>query len=172
MRSAYFCDGFTFFLEFLLQDWSFGVLEFCWPLAGWFVVFLGWAQFNKYFVVWGNHPEVKNAFSQDYTVIGNYLNSLPPERQKIVIANRGGVPVPWPDGIPMSAQSIMFFENAKYGEIKSTYVLPQDLEKIKIKIPATIIPLQYDETLFQRFKVLFPQGYSQENNGILTYQIQ
>jgi len=136
------------------------------------LVALTLVQFNKYFIVWGNHPETKNAFSQDYMIIGNYLNSLPPERQTIVVVNRGGVPVPWPNGIPMSAQTIMFFENAQYGQVKSTFVLPQDLEKLKIKLPSTIIPLQYEENLFQKLETLFPQGYSERNNGILTYQIQ
>lgn len=140
-------------------------------LCSLFLVLLVIAQFNKYFIAWGARSETKNAFSRDYVQIGNYLNELPVNIQKIVVVNRGGVPVPWPDGIPVSAQTTMFIENAKYGEIQSIYLLPKNLEKVKIEKRTVIIPLQYDQDLFQKLQIMFPEGEIRKENEILTYQI-
>ena len=115
-----------------------------------FLFVVGFSEYNKYFIQWGGHPEVKNAFSSDYVEIGNYLNSLPPEIKKYVIVNMPGVPVPWPDGIPMPAQTIMFIENTKYGRPQSIYLLPEDLEKIKIEKETVIVALREDEKLFNK----------------------
>lgn len=140
-------------------------------LCSLFLVLLVIAQFNKYFITWGAHPETKNAFSRDCVQIGNYLNELPADTQKIVVVNRGGVPVPWPDGIPVSAQTIMFIENAKYGKIQSIYLLPESLEKVKIEKRTVIIPLEYDQDLFQKLQIMFPAGEIRKENEISTYQI-
>jgi len=136
------------------------------------LIFFGFAEFQKYFLCWAENPEVKNAFSLDYVKMGNYLNSLPKEIKKYVIVNMPGVPVPYPNGIPMPAQTIMFVENTKYGKIQSTYLLPEDLDKIKIDGEKTVILLmRYDEQLFDTLKYRFPQGEIEERNGILMYKI-
>ena len=109
-----------------------------------FLLMVGVCEGNKYFVKWGARPEVEGAFSSDYVEIGNYLNSLPQETQKYVIVNMPGVPVPWPNGIPMPAQTVMFIESTKYGQPQSTYLLPKDLDQIKIEKNAVIIPMQHD----------------------------
>ncbi|MFQ6049678.1 MAG: ArnT family glycosyltransferase [Candidatus Paceibacterales bacterium] len=130
------------------------------------------AQYWRYFIFWGKNPEVENAFSKNYVKIGNHLNSLPPEAQKFVVVNQSGVPVPWPDGIPMSAQTTMFIENKKYGKPQSVYLLPEDLDKIKVnKMPTVIAPLQYDQNLFKILQIMFPEGKIQEKDGILIYQM-
>ncbi len=129
-------------------------------------------QSNKYFIKWGLNPETKSAFSQDYVEMGNYLNSLPPKVRKIVIVNRGGVPVPWPDGIPMPSQTIMFMENIKYKEIQSSYLLPEEINTIKInKEPTIILPMAYEEKIFQQLEKMFPQGKVKKENEILIYQV-
>jgi 4-amino-4-deoxy-L-arabinose transferase-like glycosyltransferase len=137
-----------------------------------FLSFLISSQLQKYFITWANHPETKNAFSYDYLKIGNYLNSLPEQTQKIVVVNASGVSVPYPDGLPMPAQSIIFIENAEYGKTRSFYILEKDLNNIIIKEPAVIIPMQYNEELFQTMITLFPQGTIINENGVITYAIQ
>jgi 4-amino-4-deoxy-L-arabinose transferase-like glycosyltransferase len=107
-----------------------------------FLLAMGISEFNKYFVKWAKNPEVENAFSKDYVEIGNYLNSLPPEIPKYVIVNESGVPVPFPNGIPMPAQTVMFIERIKFGEPRATYLKPEDLEKIKPGKEAIIIPMK------------------------------
>ena len=100
------------------------------------------------------------------------MNSLSDEIQKIIIVNTGGVPVPYPDGISMPAQSIMFIENTKYGKIRSDYILEKDLDKINVNKPTVMIPMQYNEELFEKIKTLFPQGVIINKNGVMTYAIQ
>jgi len=107
-----------------------------------FLLSMGISEFNKYFVKWAKNLEVENAFSKDYVEIGNYLNSLPSETQKYVIVNVPGVPVPYPDGIPMPAQILMFIERIKFGEPRAIYLKPEDLEKIKPGKEAIIIPMK------------------------------
>lgn len=143
-----------------------------------FLLMTGIIQFDKYFVKWARLPEVEGAFSKNYVEIGNYLNSLPLETQKYVIVNQGGVPVPFPDGLPMPAQTLMFIERTKFGELRSTYLLPEDLEKIMIPVVYTennkkivIIPLAFEQNLFQRLKQIFPQGEIQEQNQVWFYKI-
>ncbi len=137
-----------------------------------FIVFLISAQFQKYFIVWAEHPETKAAFSYEYLKIGDYLNSLPEQTQKIVVINTSGVPVPYPDGLPMPVQSIIFIETAKYGRIRSFYILEKDLNKIGIEKPAVIIPMHYNKELFEKISTLFPQGMIINENGVMTYALQ
>jgi len=137
-----------------------------------FLISMGVTEFDKYFSKWGQHPEVKNAFSADYVEIGNFLNSLPAETQKYVIVNQPGVPVPWPNGIPVPAQTIMFIENAKFGSPQSTYLLPEDLNQIKINNrEAVIVAMRYDESLFAKIQQKFPQGEIQRKDEIWIYEI-
>ena len=108
-----------------------------------FIFFLtfAYAQFDKYFYQWAKKTEVEDAFSKNYVEIGNYLNSLPDDIQKYVVVNQSGVAIPYPDGIPIPSQTSMFIERAKFGKIRATYLLPEDLDKIEIDEKTVIIPL-------------------------------
>jgi len=137
-----------------------------------FLVAISLSEFNKYFVKWGKNPVVRDAFSTDYVIIGNYLNSLPAEFQKYVIVNRSGVPVPFPDGIPMPVQTIMFIENTKYGKTQSIYLLPENLNQIKINGRKTVVfPMRYDQNIFNQLQNLYPQGKIEKKNEIWFYEI-
>jgi len=131
-----------------------------------FFVIVGFVQFSRYFIQWANRPEVKAAFARDYVEIGNYLNSLPPETQKYVIVNQSGVLV---DGIPMPAQTVMFIERTKYGKPEAVYLLPENLNQIEIKEKTVIVPMKYEEGLFQELELKFPGGEIQEVKGIKSY---
>jgi len=150
-----------------IQNKRFLILSFCL-----FILLLGYGEFQKYFLCWAENPEVENAFSSDYVKMGNYLNSLSPEIQKYVIVNRPGVPVPWPDGIPMPAQTIMFIENTKYGSPQSNYLLPKDLDKIKIEKDTIILPMKYEKDLFEDLQKRFPEGEIKKINEIWFYHVQ
>ena len=117
------------------------------------------AQYQRYFIVWAENPETKNAFSYDYVKIGRYLNTLTDETKKYVIVNQSGVLV---DGIPMPAQTVMFIERTKNPkrepqgktswlrhnqvpykpnkEQETIYLLPEDISQIQTK-PNTVIVL-------------------------------
>jgi len=138
-----------------------------------FLLFVSLSEFNKYFFLWAKNPNVKGAFTKKFADIGYYLNSLPPETSKYVIVNEPGVPVPWPNGIPMPAQTVMFIENTKFDHRpQSTYLLPENLNDIKIINKGVIVPMKYEESLAEELKKRFPQGEIQEKNGIWIYQIK
>jgi hypothetical protein len=137
-----------------------------------FLAFVLISEFNKYFLVWANKPEVKSEFNQEYLRMGDYLNSLPEDFEKYVIVNRGGVLVSWANNIPMPAQTLMFLEISKYGEIKSKYLLPEDVEKIKIERRGVILPLICDPDLIKRLKILFPEGKIKETKDFCVYEIE
>jgi len=137
-----------------------------------FLFTVGFLQFDKYFIKWAVRPETEDAFSKDYVQIGNYLNSLPPETPKYVIVNMSGVPVPYPDGIPMPAQTVMFIENIKYGQPRAIYLLPENLDQIEINTKTFIIvPMRYDQSLFNEFSEKFPQGKSEKENDVWFYKV-
>ena len=133
-----------------------------------------YAQFDKYFFQWAKNPETKNAFSENYLETGKYLNSLPDNVQKYVIVNQEGTPVPYPNGIPVPAQTPMFIERIKFGKVRSTYLLPKELNQIRIDRSkgTIIIPLQYDENLLSEVYQKFPYGKIQKKNGFQFYEIK
>jgi 4-amino-4-deoxy-L-arabinose transferase-like glycosyltransferase len=137
-----------------------------------FLSFVSISEFNKYFFVWAKRPEVKSEFTREYLEMGKYLNSLPEDYEKYVIVNRSGVPVSWANNIPMPAQSIMFLEISKYGEIKSKYLLSQDIEKIKIEKRGIILPLICDPDLIERLRILFPEGKIRKTKDFCAYEVE
>jgi len=141
-------------------------------LCSLFIVSLAFGQFYKYYFCWAKNPEVEGAFSKDYVELGNYLNSISEDINKYVIVNQSGVPVPWPDGVSVAAQTPMFIERTKSIYLNSTYVLPEKLNEITInERTAIIVPMRYEESLFNELREKFPQGHTKEENGILIYII-
>ncbi len=128
-------------------------------------------EFSKYFYYWGEKPEVAAAFSQNYTDIGNYLNSLPDDVQKYVIVNQDGVRIPLPNGLPMPAQTSIFIERAKYGKTRAIYLEPNDIGKIKPEKNTVILPLQFDDDLFLKLSQAFPKGEIQRTGSVWFYKI-
>lgn len=145
-------------------------------------------EYQRYFADWGENIEVKGAFTQSYFELGNYLNSLPEEKEKnqetkkYVIVNEPGVPVPFPDGIPMPAQTVMFMENTKiykktrvqsvYLPSRTTYLLPDELDKIEVdkNYRLTVIALmKYDENLIEKITRMFPGGEINKKDGFGVY---
>jgi 4-amino-4-deoxy-L-arabinose transferase-like glycosyltransferase len=142
------------------------VFSFC------FLIFVTIFEFQKYFFVFAKKPEVKSEFTKEYLEMGNYLNSLPEDFEKYVIVNRDGVPISWAGNIPMPAQSIMFLEISKYGKIKSNYLLPKDIEKIKIEKRGIILPMGFDEKIFEKLKEIFPEGQIKKVNEFYVFEVQ
>jgi len=137
-----------------------------------FLAVVGLSEFHKYFFSWAKNPNVEGAYTKKFADLGYYLNSLPQDYKKYVIVNEPGVPVPWPNGIPMPAQTPMFIEAAKFGQPRTVYLLPESLDQIKIDKGTNIILLmKYEAEIFNRLKGIFPQGQIQEKEGIWFYQI-
>lgn len=135
------------------------------------VVSLGYAQYHRYFINWGQNPTVKGAFTHRLVKIGRYLNSLS-SGKKYVIVNQAGTPVPYPNGLPMPAQTPMFLERTKFKEPQSTYIKPENIGEIKPAPFLTIVPLRYQKGIFQNLKQQFPSGKTQKQNDIWVFWIR
>lgn len=127
--------------------------------------------YQRYFIYWAKSPDLKNAFSQNLVEIGNYLNSLPKNYEKYVVVNMSGVPVPFPHGIPMPAQTVMFMERTKFGETKSHYLLPESLDQIKIRERGVIVIMKEEEELLKKILKLFPNGKLKKQAEFLAIEI-
>ena len=148
-----------------------------------FIIFVGYSEFYKYFSTWTKNPNVQGAFTKKFADVGYYLNSLPQDTEKYVIVNEPGVPVPFPDGIPMPSQTIMFIESTKFGRPQSIYLLPEDLDKVKIDEDTenqpfeegleetVIVPMKYEERIFNELKQRWPQGQVEIKDEIFSYKI-
>ncbi len=132
------------------------------------------AQYFRYFVTWGMNPELNNAFSTGYVRIGDFLNSQPEEVKKYVLVNQLGVPVPYPSGISVSAQTIMFTERTKFEKLRAEYLEPKEIDKIESSPDRdTVIALMnYDENLFFELWKRFPEGQIEAEKGVWVYKIK
>lgn len=151
----------------------------CLLLSTAFFIILAYAQYDKYFVRWGRHPEVQGAFTQRLVGIGNLLNTLEDDMTGFVIVNEGDVTVPIKPGltinyyqgkaVPMPAQTVMFVAHKK---TNVKYILPDDIDKIIIKDKgAVIIPIAASQELFNQLKQKFPQGEIGEIEGYYFFKI-
>ncbi len=136
------------------------------------IFFIGYAEYDKYFMDWARNPIVKDAFTQRFVDVGKYLNSLPKDSQKYVIVNAPGVSVPWPNGLPTPAQTPIFIERTVFGEPRATYLKRDELDKISPEKETFIIPINPDKELLQKIQGLYPGGEIKNiNNDIFMYKI-
>lgn len=127
------------------------------------------ANFNKYFLQWAKNPNVAGAFRQDLVDLTDYLNNLPANIQKIILVNESGVPVPYPDGLPMPAQTIIFKSNPNK-EIKYL-TRDENSQTILDNQPAIIIPLKYDQAIFRQLSEKWPDGKPRTFQGFTLFEI-
>lgn len=126
-------------------------------------------EFRRYFIVWAKNPITRGAFTQILVNKAVYLNSLPPKTNKYVFVNEGGVPVPYPDGLPMPTQTLIFLTDKNFN-IK--YLLPKNGATFQgIITPAILLPLRDDENIFNEFKTLFPSGRIETIDGFPVFII-
>lgn len=116
-------------------------------------------SYQKYFVLYANNSNIKGAFADNYVKIGKFLNNLPNETNKYVIVNQGGTLV---NGIPMPTQTTMYitdsYRKANQLEKHIFYVSSNDIDKQDFynKKPYVIVPLDYDDNLFNRLRNYAP----------------
>jgi len=122
--------------------------------------------YNYYFIDWGKNPEVQGAHTQHFVDIGNYLNGLPADAKKYVVVNEGGVPVPFPDGIPMPAQTIMFIT---HGTPNIAYLKPEQLQSVTGK--STIVLMKYDKNILNQLQEMFPDGKILDQKDIWSFEV-
>jgi hypothetical protein len=83
---------------------------------------------GRYFIRWANHPRTAEEFTAHYLPIAQRINELPPATLKYVVVSRGDVIA---DGMPLSAQTVMFLTDTATPEKQETknltYLTPQQL---------------------------------------------
>jgi len=138
-----------------------------WAIVGAILIYSLTLNFYWYFIRWAKDPNMPGAFTYNFVKIGEYINKLPDSVNKYVIVNEAGVPVPYPDGIPMPAQTIMFMERSKYHKLRAIYLKPEEINQIKKGSIAVL--MKYDENILNQLKSKFPKGHSQTKNSITTF---
>jgi len=134
-----------------------------------FLVNVTFHEFFQYFEAWAKNPEVKGAFTENFKMMGEYLNSLPENSLKYVIVNESGVPVPYPQGISMPAQTLIFIERTKNPKIKTHYLKPQDLENKNFENPDIVLLMKEDVVLFEKILAKWPTLRPQKINNFWVF---
>ncbi|MBX4211468.1 MAG: hypothetical protein KW806_01580, partial [Candidatus Yanofskybacteria bacterium] len=92
---------------------------------------------------WAKRPEVQDAFSARYKEVANQLMKLPQSKIKYVLVNADGVLV---NGIPMPAQSVMYFTDTWTAEKQKAkniyYLLPQQYRQGQYNHNGVVIELE------------------------------
>lgn len=82
--------------------------KIAWLMLVFLLLYPALDNFNKYFLRWAVDSETAGAFRQDLVDLSYQLKELPPQAEKYIIVQERGVPVPYPDGLAMPAQTIIF----------------------------------------------------------------
>ena len=137
----------------------------------------------RYFIVWADNDNVKGAFTDTFVDIGRLTSELHRQGWRtVVIVNENGTPVPYPDGIPMPAQTVIFAETAHcyrsgcligktWYSPHSTYLKPDQLGQIVPGPKTIIVPMKDDQAIFDQLSLLFPASQTKERSGIRYFEI-
>ncbi len=142
---------------------------FYYALTAIILLSLVYAQADKYFNSWALKEETAGAFSQNFVLMGRYLNDI--EKDTYVIVNKGGVPVPYPDGIPMPSQTVQFVERTKGNQVDAVYLKEDQLDRINKDKKSSIVLMSYEENLIIKLYKKFPNGFLEEKEGFWVYNI-
>jgi len=121
------------------------------------ILLSGYASLKRYFVDWAQAPQIHAAFSQNFKNMALYLNNLPPNVKKYVVANAGGQIME--DGLPVSAEVVKLLTH--YPTPGIVYIHP-DFDAGIIKFPAKVILMYYDGEAIAKIKAAFPGAYVQK----------
>ncbi len=122
------------------------------------IVWSGAVSLKRYFIDWAQMPQIHAAFSQNFKNMALYLNNLPIDVSKYVIANASGQIME--DGLPVSAQVVKLLTHYRTPGI--TYIRPEDFSPEKIKTPAKIVLMYYSGEIIAKIKSSFPGAYVQK----------
>ena len=125
--------------------------------------------FNKYFSEWGKSPHTEGAFRQDLVDLAKKIKLI--HKNKIyVIANEPGVPVPYPNGLPMPTQTLIFYDKAY--DLNINFIKEENIQKIKENNSIIIIPLVLNKDLTKNLHKNWPNGnIKQITNKFKAYEI-
>lgn len=137
------------------------------------ILWSGYISTKRYFIDWGRSLDIHPAFSQNFKNMALYLNSLPQDYNKYLIANAGSQQI-MEDGLPVSAEVVKLLTYYRTPGI--TYFRPTNFDPQSIKAPAKIVLMYYDGEIIARIKSIFPDALvrkldPQPGNGTDYYVI-
>jgi len=97
------------------------------------IAWSGFAAIKTYFIDWASAPDIHAAFSQNFKNMALYLNNLPPNVNKYVIANAGGQIMD--DGLPVSAEAIKVLTHYPKSSPKQNQFSREPMSKSSIPSP-------------------------------------
>ena len=121
------------------------------------IIWSGFVAIKTYFIDWASAPEIHPAFSQNFKNMALYLNNLPPNVNKYVVANAGGQIMD--DGLPVSAEVIKVLTYYRTPGIE--YFRP-DFDPHSLKAPAKVVLMYYDGEAIAKIKSTFPSVFVQK----------
>lgn len=129
------------------------------------IVWSGAASIQRYFIDWAQAPQIHAAFSQNFKNMALYLNNLPPDVHKYVVANAGGQIME--DGLPVSAEVVKLLT---YYRTPGILYLHTDFNENLIQAPAKIVLMYYNGEVIAKIKAAYTGAYvqkidSQPGNG-------
>ncbi len=164
-------------------DWLIKKINIWLDIRNWlkislFIVFLiavCITTYTQYFIKWGKSYQTADAFSQNYSQLGNYLKYSSPEIKKYIVINADGTDV---RGYPMPSQTVMFltdtFLSDRQKQKNIYYILPKNLDNFiktaKNEQNFQIFMLEIDSKLRQKLNDSIPGLFTYENAGILIQQ--
>jgi 4-amino-4-deoxy-L-arabinose transferase-like glycosyltransferase len=120
-------------------------------------------EYSRYFRIWGAESSLKDAFSQKYVDIADYLNHPTSDIPKYVLVNEGDVLV---DGVPNNAQTIKFLTethtNACSAQKYIYYINPDQLRTERFPKKFILIPLSNNTNLSEQ--LFWTLGLHQEKH--------
>jgi len=136
-------------IEFLQIPLYFGVIAI--------IAWSGYVSVKRYFVDWAQSVEIHGAFSQNLKNIAIYLNNLPSNTNKYVVANAGGQIMD--DGFPVATHVIELLTH--YPTPGIVYLLP-NFDAAAIKPHAKIMMMYYNGEVVAKIKDRFPSASVQK----------
>ena len=121
--------------------------------------------YRAYFVDWGRDPLVREVFRKDLVEKAEYLKTRSSASRAYVVANGRGLPVPYPDGLPMPAQTLLFLLHDDCARPAPaiacpTFVRPEAIESLEVDPlrPNAFVLLKDDAAEASRLSRRFPVG--------------
>jgi len=120
------------------------------------LVSINFIEYSRYFRDWAKNPGLKEAFTQKYIDISNYLIMNVSNMPQYVLVNDGDVLV---DEVPNNAQTIKFLTrtHTQACSLQNNiyYIRSDQLEKLKFSSNFVLIPLKEEPDFVDRFFLEF-----------------
>lgn len=138
----------------------------------------------RYFTVWASSPELPFAYTSQFAQLGKATSQVHNLGYRtMVIANIDGITVPYPNGIPIPAQSVQYMEavdcyrktgrtGIKTCQPYSEYILLNQIRDIKINGKTAVFPMVDFDIVFEWLKEAYPTGKIKTINTIRYYEIE